>query len=212
MGEAREIITKAKEGGAGLVKFQLYDAEEDKGKPHYRWVKDHELSFDDAKMLFDYGASIGMEVFFSVFGDEYVKWCESIGVKRYKIAFNMRKEEVLKAVQKTKKPVIISGFDKATACYDLGQVIKLYCIPIYPTALGYLQFPRDMFSKMNQGFSDHTIGLAVAKIAIARGAKIIEKHFCLERNPDFPDSDWSMTPDELNELVEWDNICKKASC
>ena len=73
---ARKMILSAQESGVDLVKFQLYDAEDDKGKPHYEWVKKAELTFDQAKMLFDYGTEVGIEVFFSVFGVKYVKWCQ----------------------------------------------------------------------------------------------------------------------------------------
>ncbi len=59
------------------------------------------------------------------------------------------------------------------------------------------------------GFSDHTIGLDCAKIALARGAEIIEKHFTLDKSMYGPDHCLSMTPDELKELVRWEGICKE---
>jgi len=57
---ARAMIKAVKAAGAGLVKFQLFDAEDDSGKPNYDWVKTHELTYDQAKMLFDYGKSLGL--------------------------------------------------------------------------------------------------------------------------------------------------------
>ena len=59
------------------------------------------------------------------------------------------------------------------------------------------------------GFSDHTIGLDAAKIALARGAQIIEKHFLLEHEPDFPDEAWSMDVEGLRDLVRWEKVCKE---
>ena len=84
MTKARALIEFAKENGAHLVKFQLYDYNVlYKGHPE---VPDVALSFEQAEGLFEYGQEIGIEVFFSVFDLERIKWCEHIGVKRYKIA------------------------------------------------------------------------------------------------------------------------------
>lgn len=209
---AKEMIKTAKESGAGLVKFQLFNAEDDKGKPHYDWVKEHELTFEQAKELFDYGTSIGQEVFFSVFAPEYVDWCEKIGVKRYKIAGETEDENILIEIEKTGKPVIISNrgnFDRLFSLQD-NIVSWLYCPDGYPTDINCLNLPY-YFTEFEpyDGFSDHTIGLDASKIALARGARIIEKHFCLEHNPNYPDNDWSMTPDELKELVRWNAVCQE---
>ena len=208
---AKDMILEAKEAGAGLAKFQLFDAEDDKGKPHYQFVKDHELNFEQAKELFDYGESIGMEVFFSIFGAKYVDWCEKIGVKRYKIACGMRDRAIITKIYISDKPTIISSEG------DYGEVMTylgtnpigwdwLYCVPNYPAKLDWM--PEFAEEVRYIGFSDHTIGLDAAKIAIARDAQIIEKHF----NPfhiEAPDSPWSMDSFELAELVRWEQVCKE---
>lgn len=186
----------------GLVKFQLFDAEADKGKPHYDWVKAHELTFEQAKELFDYGASIGQEVFFSVFAPEFVDWCERIGVQRYKLASGMiENSHLFKAVIDTGKNVFVS-FDQPNIESDY-HITNLYCPSCYPQS----GFVMPNFIIPQSGFSDHCVGIDYAKIALARGAGIVEKHFCLKHNPDFPDDPWSMTPAELTELVKWEKIC-----
>ena len=198
----------AKEAGAGLAKFQLFDAEDDRDKPHYDWVKAHELTFDQAKMLFDFGASIGMEVFFSVFGVKYVEWCERIGVKRYKIACGVTDDKLLAAVDRTHKPQIRSS----TTLYGWNHnITRLYCIPEYPCPLNHIRFPEFRANVINraEGFSDHTIGLDAARIVLARGARIVEKHFILDRSIPAPDAPWSMMPDELRELVRFEKICQE---
>ena len=134
---AKEMIGETKECGADLAKFQLYDVEIDKGMPHYDWVKDRELSFPQAKMLFDYGAEIGMEVFFSVFGVKYVDWCEKIGVKRYKIASGMRDKSVWRAISRIGKRAIISSSGIETFPYGI-LAIMLYCEPGYPSDVKWL--------------------------------------------------------------------------
>ena len=197
---AKKLIVLAKDNGADLVKFQLYD--------HHLLYKDHPeikdvaLSFDQAKMLFDYGNAVGIEVFFSVFDVERVNWCEQIGVKRYKIANNMSGENTIRAIAATGKPVISS---RVLLLNDFVEYKQLYCISEYPTPLSKLRFD---FGNGCIGFSDHTIGLDAAKIALARGASIIEKHFCLTHDMGI-DAAWSMMPDELRELVRWETVCQE---
>ena len=211
--EAKEAIRAAKEAGASLSKFQLYNAEDDKGKPWYDWVKAHELNFTQSKELFDYGASIGQEVFFSVFGPQYVDWCEKIGVKRYKIALNVTDENILSKISFTDKQIIMSfgtNFDRFYYLVD-NDVIKLYCPNGYPPNIKHLKLPvfSNRIVQPYDGFSDHSIGLDVAKIALSRGAKYIEKHFCLYDCEEFPDNDWSMDVNELKELVRFDKVCQE---
>jgi N-acetylneuraminate synthase len=198
------MIKAAKESGAGLAKFQLFDAEDDRGKPHFDWVKAHELTFDQAKELFDYGQSIGMEVFFSVFAPKYVEWGEKIGVKRYKIACEFPDRHwVIYLVQETHKPVIISSHaTEITFPRQWGDRL-LYAPYKYPSV-------NPDLCHINQfdGLSDHSIGLDISKIALARGAQIIERHVVLKHNPLFPDDAWSSTFEEIAELVKWEGICR----
>lgn len=197
---ARALIAQAKHCGADLAKFQLYDHKilyKD-----YPEIPDVELSFDQAKMLFDYGQEVGIEVFFSVFDVEKVEWCEEVGVKRYKIANNMSGENTRRAIAATGKPVISS---MVLLPNDFVEYKQLYCISEYPTPLSKLRFD---FGNGCIGFSDHTIGLDAAKIALARGASIIEKHFCLTHDMGV-DAAWSMMPDELRELKRWENVCQE---
>lgn len=190
------LIREAKENGGDLCKFQLYNHNK---LYHDSNIPNCELSFDQAKMLFDYGKEIGIEVFFSVFDTEKVEWCEKIGVKRYKIAYSQKDNvELIRAVQDTGKQLIVSS--------DLlaENTLRLYCVPEYPASVSFknIDYPFDY-----HGFSDHTIGLTAAKIALARGANIIEKHFCYNHQTGI-DAPWSMTSSELKELKEWENICK----
>lgn len=189
--EAKELTRLAQENGADLVKAQLFD-----GMKLYGKRIPAELNFEQAKELFDYGASIGIEVFYSVFAPEQVEWCERIGVKRYKIAYSQwRNYELWKDLPN----VIIS------APYKIKGKTTLFCIPHYPTQLNELMLKQR--SNFN-GFSDHTIGLDAAKIALARGAEIIEKHFCF-RHDYGRDAPWGMMPDELRELKDWEIKCKQ---
>ena len=165
-------------------------------------------------MLFDYGQGIGIEVFFSVFDPVFVPWCENIGVKRYKIASTWKRDPTeLNAVLETTKPVIVSIPNETAPSISPRQLwglaehsaTWLYCPPGYPQ--GKISMIEFHFPRI--GFSDHTIGIDAAKIALARGAQIIEKHFILDRAIPAPDAPWSMTPDELAELVRWEKVCRE---
>jgi len=207
--EARCLIDLAKENGADLVKFQLFDANKLYGE-----YRDTELTREQAEILFHHGLYRDIEVFFSVFDIERVKWCEEIGVKRYKIAARNWDKSLWSAIEATRKPTIISvdndNYDKWGWSEDWQS---LYCISKYPAHLGDLRFDAGLFEgtgdgpdlseweypATHNGFSDHTIGLDASKIAMSRGAKIIEKHFAIDHETGV-DAEWSMTPDELKEL------------
>ena len=199
---AKTLVSLAKQNGADLAKFQLYD--------HSELYKDHpeipnvELTFEQAKMLFDYGKKINMEVFFSVFDVERVKWCEKIGVEKYKLAYSQKKNTKLRnAIEATGKPIVASTND----CNDvLFFSVCLYCVPKYPALITeYILSDGTYFD----GVSDHTVGLDLAKIVLARDPDvIIEKHFALDHYTGV-DAPWSMTPDELKELKEWETVCKQ---
>ncbi len=208
MGLAKDLIKLARVNGADLVKFQLFDPDKlyTPDFKLYKEVKEAELSFENAKTLFDYGKKVGMEVFFSVFDTERVKWCEEIGVKRYKIACKMRDKEVWQAICRTGKPTIISYYEPEEFPYGLSNTSMLYCVPMYPTPLNELHF--NLHELRWSGFSDHTIGLSASKIALARGAKIIEKHFAIDKFTGV-DAFLSMTPDELKELVIWSKVVEQ---
>lgn len=192
---AKTLIRLARENGANLAKFQLYSTDSLERSPRVREIlRKGELSFGQAKILFDFGAEIGIEVFFSVFDVERVGWCEKIGVKRYKVAFSQRWDySIIKAIQ---KPIILStGMDDTLLRDTRMKIDYLYCIPDYPARVDFHNVDLAKFS----GFSDHTIGLDAAKIALARGAKIIEKHFSIDHQTG-ADAEYSMTPNELREL------------
>jgi sialic acid synthase SpsE len=69
----------------------------------------------------------------------------------------------------------------------------------YPTAPADLDFAAIDFHRY-AGFSDHTIGIDASLVAMARGARIIEKHFTLSKKMPGPDHAGSMEPQELAKL------------
>lgn len=199
---AKWLIKMAKYSGGDLAKFQLYDSQKLYGE-----YQPTELTREQATELFEYGKTEDIEVFFSVFDVERVGWCEEMGVKRYKLAcYWGRKAKLVATIDKTRKPVIISENREIPGrIIPKTKVSWLYCVRQYPTPLDELHLRTVCYEEYDDdfdGFSDHTIGLDTAKIAIARGAKIIEKHFAVDHHIGV-DAPWSMTPEELKELRRW---------
>ncbi len=217
---AKQLIILAQFNGADLVKFQLYDHRQLYGDNPV--IPNAELSFDQAKMLFDYGEQIGMEVFFSVFDVERVDWCEEIGVKRYKFAARMRDNNVIDKVVSIGKPIIMSftgerphiplsiqeAMCSKMTLRDHSWITFLYCPGGYPAVWEDLHFGKIDLGHWG-GFSDHTIGIVAAKIAIAKGARVVEKHFAVDHTTGV-DAPWSMLTEDLWELKRWEGIYKKA--
>jgi sialic acid synthase SpsE len=202
---AKALIDLAKQAGADVAKFQWYNTDfiYRKDDPWRDEAKRCELTKKDVKSLMDYCEIRGIEFLTSVFDTNRVKWCEELGVKRYKIACrSFDDDELLDAVEATGKPVIQS------IPYDIGiwQPRKnfkyLYCVNKYPASADEVDILNVDFSKYD-GFSDHTIGTAVPILAMFQGAGIIEKHFTTDRRLPGPDHKCSMTPGELETLVRF---------
>ena len=109
----------------------------------------------------------------------------------------------------THKDGIPAALDQPTPdmlAYLRSKVTLLHCVSQYPapreaTNLRAMDSMRDMFG-LPTGLSDHTEGVDVALMAVARGAFVIEKHFTYDKNADGPDHKASLTPGELKALVE----------
>ena len=89
----------------------------------------------------------------------------------------------------------------------LDQLSYMHCVSSYPTPddqanLGAIQTLQNNFPKMTIGYSDHTLGIKAAVLAVAAGAKMIEKHFTLNKmQSDFRDHQLSANPAEMQSLV-----------
>lgn len=85
------------------------------------------------------------------------------------------------------------------------KVTLLHCTSQYPTPpaavnLGAMETMARAFG-VRVGYSDHTLGLAIPMAAVARGARVLEKHYTLDRSREGPDHRASLEPDELAALV-----------
>lgn len=207
MGLAKELIVSAKECGADVAKFQIYSARDlfqKEGNDWFDYNCQTELSRDQIGLLKDECERVGIEFMASVFDVERVAWLEAVGMRRYKIASrSVNDAKLIDAIAKTGQRLIVSlgmwSGEEFPKIGGSGGVDFLYCISKYPTPLSDLHLAKVDFLRY-AGFSDHTIGTSAAITALARGARIVEKHFTIDKKMYGPDHAGSMTPDELTAI------------
>ena len=215
MNMAKCLIEEAKDAGADVAKFQFFDASK-YFSPDFEWFEacmKARLSLDQASGLKKHCDNVGIEFLVSAFDVQGVEWAEKLGVKRHKIASRcIKQKDLVDAMCKTGKDIIVSlgMWDKPEfpEINTNAKVDFLYCVAKYPTMPKDLEFDKVDFRKY-AGFSDHTIGINAACIAIARGAKIIEKHFTLSKKLYGPDHSGSMEVHELHQIVKRSKEYKK---
>lgn len=169
------------------------------------------------KEIFDYANELGMLAFSSPFDETAVDFLEELNVPAYKIAsFESNHFPLLKKVAETGKPILISsGTSKINELYESVQYLKecgakeiiiFKCTSTYPataknTNLRTIPVLQSIFEDCVIGLSDHTMGIGASVAAVALGARVIEKHFTLDRSEGGVDSDFSLEPHELKSLV-----------
>lgn len=205
MGIAREMIREAKRNGADVAKFQLYDATALLG-PAWEYL---ELDREQVARLKSWCDQEEIEFMASVFDQERLEWCQELDVARYKIASGTvaRDPALCRAVLDCGKETIVSlghwdGEEKPFGTEP--RIHYLYCKAKYPAFYEDMgDFPDDFPAAGLAGYSDHTLGLEVPMLAIARGARIIEKHMTLDKTQTKPTEKahvCSMIPAELARL------------
>ena len=226
----KQMIEVAAECGADTVKIQLYDPRAVFGDPPREPDKFSQMEWEAiyaARLGRRQAFWIKEECerakvnFLAAPSDlERLQWLEDIGVDRYKIASDdALNEELCVAINGKGKPIIISdGCLKEGSKWKAGPHMNydllqwLYCISDYPTRLEDLQFLEydstvfvtDLFAEKGifEGFSDHTMGITAAVVAMSLGARIIEKHFTLDKTLPGPDQVCSADPAELKQLCK----------
>lgn len=212
---AKKMIFEAKASGADIVKFQLYDVDSifNKDFEWYKEAKCAQLGFEQVRELKKECDEAGIEFSASVFDVERLEWVLKLDIQRIKIASrSIYNKELIDAAAKTGKEMIISlGMYKGKGFPSIksrGRISFLYCVAKYPTKPEELNFSAVDFKKY-AGFSDHTIGIEASIVAMARGARIIEKHFTLDKKMHGPDHKCSMDPSELKDLFRQSEVIEK---
>lgn len=228
---AKKLVDYAFEAGVDAIKFQTFKAENLVTKNalkanyqkqttgngnQYEMLKKLELSYDDHLILKKYCDEKGIIFISTPFDFESVDLLVKLDIPLYKISSgDLTNLPLVNYIAKLNKPMIIS-----TGMADLGEVedaveaIKetgnnkislLHCTSNYPTDYGDVNLNamitlKNAF-KLPIGYSDHTAGIEVPVAAVAMGAKIIEKHFTLDKSMEGPDHKASLNPEELKQMV-----------
>ena len=216
---AHELIRQAAIAGADIAKFQFYDPAKIFGpsgsypnKEAYEQALTVQFGLEEAKQLKAWCDEERIEFMASVFDHERFEWMESLGVKRHKVASRTTEEKDLcRSILATGKETFISlGFWTGDGVpYDASNARYLYCVPKYPCDYADIHLPATFAGSMYHGFSDHTLGIEASLVAVARGARIIEKHFTLNKGLAGPDHVCSITPDELADLCRYARLMEK---
>jgi len=215
---AKEMIQAAADSGAEAAKIQTYLADELAllSATHYELVKAGELDLDAHRDLFDFAKSIGITLFSTPFGPASVDLLEAVDTPIYKIAsMDLNNSPFIEYIAKKKKPILLStGMSNLFEIQKSVQLIQehsqanlalLHCVSHYPTKsedafLKAIPILKNNFD-LRIGFSDHTLGIECSIAAIALGARIIEKHFTLDKTMKGPDHAISADPAEMKRLV-----------
>lgn len=187
------------------------------GKNLYKLYEEAYTPWEWHKELMDVAKGENIICFSTPFDKTAVDFLEELEVPAYKIAsFEITDIPLIKYVATKGKPIIIStGIatiqeiqNAVEICKSVGneQVILLKCTSAYPASIEELNLKTipNMASTFDviTGLSDHTLGITVPVGAVAIGARVIEKHFILDRSMGGPDAAFSLNIDEFAEMVK----------
>ena len=231
----KELVRGAMEAGADAIKFQHYVAGKLVTKTAPKYWKDgkpeetqyevfnklDKLTKDDWRELFNYAKELGIIIFSTPFDEENVDFLEELDVPAYKVAAaDITHLPLIRHISEKGKPVILSvGMatideirESVKTIRSAGneEIILLHSTTSYPTEPQYadlrmIRTLQSMFPDLPIGFSDHTLGPVIPAAAVAIGAKLVEKHFTIDKSlPGSPDHRLSVDVEEMRQMV--DNI------
>lgn len=195
-----------------IIKGTIWD-----GQNLYKLYQEAYTPWDWHEQLFKAAEAEGLVCFSSPFDKTAVDFLETLNVPAYKIAsFEITDIPLIEYVASKGKPVIIStGIAEEAdiqlaldACRRMGNndIALLKCTSSYPAPVeeANMVMVKDLAEKFGviTGLSDHTMGSTVPIVATCFGAKIIEKHFILDRSIGGPDATFSMNEGEFTAMVK----------
>ena len=195
-----------------VIKGTIWD-----GSNLYKLYQQAYTPWEWHKKLFKKAKEIGITLFSSPFDSSSVDFLEQFDVPAYKIAsFEITDIPLIKYIASKGKPIILSTgiatLEDIILAIDTiknegnDQIILLKCTSSYPAP--YDEMNLSMIKKFSDrfgvisGLSDHTIGSTVPLLSLAFGARVIEKHFIIDRSIGGPDSSFSMDKDEFSNMIK----------
>ena len=228
---AKKMIDVAAEAGVDAVKFQTFKTDKlilnniekapyqkvttNNAETQYDMLKRLEVTKEQTAELMDYCELKNILFLSTPFEKTSLDELDELGVSAFKIAAtDLTNIQFLRQAARKGKPIILSAgmcyleeVRKALeAIYPFNKdVILLQCTANYPIRdaeanINVIRTFQDNFDIL-VGYSDHSQGVGASPFAVAAGAKVIEKHFTLDKNMEGPDHKASVTPEELKQLV-----------
>lgn len=207
---ADELVTRSAEKAA----YQVTNTENNDSQ--HAMLKALELPEQALQEIRSYCEVKGIEFLSTPFSERAADLLQNVGVRAFKISSgDLTHLPMLRHIARMNKPIILSSgmanlseIEEALAAIyaeNNHQVSILHCVSNYPAnaedcnlaAIGTIA----QAFQIPVGWSDHTLGEAISIAAVARGAKIIEKHITADRNLPGPDHKASMEPAEFREFV-----------
>lgn len=198
------------------IKYQKENEEDQEN--FYDMLKKYELTIEDFKILKNYCKEMGLIFLSTPFDEISVKWLEDLNISVFKIGSgDMNNFPLLKLICSKKKPIFLStgmatleeviesvNFIKSN---NIEDIVIFQCTTNYPANyeeinLNVIDTYRKVFPNNIIGFSDHSLGFEASIGAAAKGVKVIEKHFTINKEMDGPDHKASLNPRELKEWVK----------
>lgn len=189
------------------------------GKTFYDVYKENETPWNWTPELKAYADSLGIELFSTPFDRAAVDFLDRCGVRKYKIAsFEAVDIPLIRHAAARKCPMFISTgvctpeemLAAVDACFSEGNhdVTLLKCTSAYPAKLESMNLLTisDMVRRFRPrgvriGLSDHSLSVEPAVTAVALGARVVEKHLCLDRPEGDTESRFSLLPEQFAEMV-----------
>lgn len=176
------------------------------------------LRFEDFPLLADYCSDVGIKFLSTAFDLPSIDLLNTLNMDFWKIpSGEITNYPYLKKIAQTRKPVIMSTgmceMDEIQSAINVltsnglakAQIQLLHCNTEYPTPMADVNLSaiKEMSQQFDLpvGYSDHTEGIEVPIAAVAMGAKVIEKHFTLDKKMEGPDHKASLEPAELKSMI-----------
>lgn len=194
-----------------IVKGTIWD-----GYNLYKLYQEAYTPWEWHDKLFQIARDEGLICFSTPFDKSSVDYLEKLQVPAYKIAsFEITDIPLIKYVASKNKPIILStgiatmdDIDLAlqTCRYEGNNSIALLkCTSSYPAPIdeANILMVKDFTNRFSvvSGLSDHTLGITLPVVATVLGAKIIEKHFIVDRSIGGPDASFSLNEEEFSKMV-----------
>ena len=226
---AKKMVEEAVHSGADCVKFQMRnmasvyknqgktrDDSADLGAQYvFNLLEKFQLENDELLKIFDFVESFGVTALCTPWDMDSLAVLESYGMPAYKVASaDLTNTPLLYGLSETGKPLFCSTgmsteveINQAAQFLDqhLVEYVLLHCNSTYPAPLAdvnlrYLKRLQKIGGGI-VGYSGHELGTEVALAAVAMGAKVVEKHFTLDKTMEGNDHKVSLTPSEFKQMT-----------